>query len=63
MIAGIPDSLAAAMARRGVEVIRGRGKFVGANAVRVGDQTLEAAHIVVASGSKPRTLPFAGPTI
>jgi glutathione reductase (NADPH) len=60
MIAGIPDSLAGSMERRGVEVIRGQGKFVGPKAVRVGDRTLEAAHIVIATGSKPRHLPFPG---
>src|SRR5712691_13367376 len=42
MIAGIPDSLGASMARRGVEVIRGQAKFVGPGAVRVADRTLEA---------------------
>src|SRR6266567_2402973 len=60
MIAGIPDSLAAAMARRGVEVIRGQRKFVGPQSIEVGGRTLEAAHIVIATGSKPRNLPFPG---
>src|SRR5689334_1262930 len=35
MIAGIPDSLAGTMARRGVEVIDGEGRFVGPNTVQV----------------------------
>ncbi len=60
MIAGIPDSLAAAMARRGVEIIRGQGKLVGPRSIEVGDRTLEAAHIVIATGSKPRNLPIPG---
>src|SRR5712691_11293830 len=60
MIAGIPDSLAGSMERRGVEVIRGQGKFVGSDTVQVGDRTLEAAHIVIATGSKPRHLPIPG---
>jgi glutathione reductase (NADPH) len=60
MIAGIPDSLAASMARRGVEVIRGQGRFVGADAVQVAGRTLEAGHIVIATGSKPRHLPIPG---
>lgn len=60
MIAGIPASLAGLMERRGVEVIRGRGRFVGPNAVAVGDETLEAKHIVIATGSTPRRLPFPG---
>jgi glutathione reductase (NADPH) len=60
LIAGIPDSLAGTMARRGVEVIAGQAKLVGPNAVQVGDRRLEAAHIVIATGSKPRALPFPG---
>lgn len=60
MIAGIPGSLADLMKRRGVEVIRERGRFAGPNAIAVGAETLEARHIVVATGSKPRRLPFPG---
>jgi glutathione reductase (NADPH) len=60
MIAGIPGSLADLMNRRGVEVIRERGRFAGPNAIAVGGETLEARHIVVATGSKPRRLPFPG---
>src|SRR5258708_30497929 len=51
MIAGIPDSLARATARRGVEVIHGEGKFAGPRSIAVGDRTLEATHIVLATGS------------
>src|SRR6516165_968184 len=60
MIAGIPGSLAGLMTRRGVEVIRGRGRFAEPNAVAVGSETLEAKHIVIATGSTPRKLPFPG---
>jgi glutathione reductase (NADPH) len=60
MIAGIPASLEELMKRRGVEVIRDRGRFAGPNAVAVGGETLEAKHIVVATGSTPRKLPFPG---
>jgi glutathione reductase (NADPH) len=60
MIAGIPGSLADVMTRRGVEVIRDRGRFAGPNAVAVGGETLDAKHIVIATGSKPRRLPFSG---
>ena len=48
------------MNRRGVEVIRDRGRFAGPNAVVVGDEILEAKHIVIATGTKPRELPFPG---
>ncbi len=60
MIAGIPASLGELMNRRGVEVIRDRGRFAGPNAVAVGGETLEAKHIVIATGSTPRLLPFPG---
>ena len=60
MIAGIPASLEGLMDRRGVEVIRERARFVGPNAVAAGGETLEAKHIVIATGSTPRRLPFPG---
>ena len=60
MVAGIPSSLGELMNRRGVEVIRGHGRFAGPNAVAVGGELLEAKHIVVATGSNPRRLPFPG---
>ena len=60
MISGIPGSLAELMDRRGVEVIRDRGRFAGPNAVAVKGETLEARHVVIATGSTPRKLPFPG---
>jgi glutathione reductase (NADPH) len=60
MISGIPGSLGELMQRRGVEVIREHGRFVAPNAVTAGGETLEAKHIVIATGSKPRRLPFPG---
>ncbi len=60
MIKDIPDNLARAMARRGVEVIRGQGVFAGPDRVRVGERELEAEHIVIATGSKPRPLAIPG---
>jgi glutathione reductase (NADPH) len=60
IIGGIPASLGELMSRRGVEVIRSRGRFAGPNAVAVDGETLEAKHIVIATGSAPRRLPFPG---
>jgi glutathione reductase (NADPH) len=60
IIGGIPASLGELMKRRGVEVIRDCGHFAGPNAVAVGGKTLEAKHIVIATGSKPRRLSFPG---
>jgi len=60
MIKGIPEQLSRAMADRGVEVVHGRAVFVGPNAVKVGERTLEAKHLVIATGSRARTLPVPG---
>ena len=60
MISGIPDSLAETLQERGVELIRDQAKFVGPNTVQAGGRTLEAKHIVVATGSKHRPLPIPG---
>jgi glutathione reductase (NADPH) len=60
MIAGIPGSLGQLMGRRGVEVFRDHGRFAGPNMVAVGGDILEAKHIVIATGSTPRKLPFPG---
>jgi pyruvate/2-oxoglutarate dehydrogenase complex dihydrolipoamide dehydrogenase (E3) component len=45
VIAGIPGSLADLMNRRGVEVVRGRGRFAGPNAVGADGEILEASHL------------------
>lgn len=60
MIKDIPANLARSMAKREVEVIKGHAVFAGPNLVRVGDRELEAKHIVIATGSKPRPLPIPG---
>jgi len=60
MIKDIPENLARSMAHRKVEVIAGRAVFASPNTVRVGERLLEAKHIVIATGSKPRPLPIPG---
>jgi glutathione reductase (NADPH) len=60
LIKDIPANLARAMARRNVNVIKGHAFFAGPNAIRVGDRLLEAKHMVIATGSKPRPLPVPG---
>src|SRR5438045_6194742 len=60
LIKDIPANLARSMARRNVEVIRGHAFFAGPNVIRVGDRSLEAKHIVIATGSKPRPLSIPG---
>jgi glutathione reductase (NADPH) len=60
MINHLPASMERSLSERGVEVLRGHAAFVAPDAVRVGDTTIEARHIVIATGSKPRRLPIAG---
>lgn len=60
MISHLPASFAKQLAERGVEVVRNPAVFAGPNAVRVGERTIEARHIVIATGSKPRKLPIDG---
>jgi len=60
MIAGIPDSLAETLEERGVDLFRESASFVGRNEVKVGNRTIEAKHIVIATGSRPRPLPIQG---
>ncbi|TGQ53517.1 NAD(P)/FAD-dependent oxidoreductase [Mesorhizobium sp. M1C.F.Ca.ET.193.01.1.1] len=60
IIRDIPSRLSGLMARRGVDVIHGEASFVGSNAIRVDGRELEARNIVIATGSKPRSLPIPG---
>ena len=49
--------LAGLVASRKIDVIEGDGKLVSPTAVQVGDQRIEGAHVVLASGSESRSLP------
>ncbi len=60
LIKDIPADLARSMAHRNVEVIKGHAIFAGPNVIQIGDRRLEAKHIVIATGSKPRPLPIPG---
>jgi len=60
LISSIPAGLARAMEKRGVEVIEGKATFAATDTIRVGSRLLQANHIVIATGSKPRPLPIPG---
>jgi glutathione reductase (NADPH) len=60
LIAPIPAGLEKTLEKRGVELLRGEAAFTGRNSVRVGAQEIEAAHIVIATGSRPRPLDIPG---
>ena len=48
------------MAKGGVELLHGDATFTGPEHVRLGDKTLHARRILVATGSRPRALPVPG---
>jgi glutathione reductase (NADPH) len=60
LISHIPGALAKTLAERGVTVLRGEAAFVAPDTVRMDGADIEAGHIVIASGSKPRPLPIPG---
>jgi len=45
---------AANLAKRDVELVRGRASFVDAHTVRAGERLLRADHVFIATGSRPR---------
>ncbi|MFP6707312.1 MAG: NAD(P)/FAD-dependent oxidoreductase [Alphaproteobacteria bacterium] len=54
---GLGDSIQNRLDRLGIEVVESRGRFIDANSVMVGDDTIRARHIVVATGTAPRVFP------
>jgi glutathione reductase (NADPH) len=59
-VEGVPEAFAKSLEGRGIELVRGRARFLGPDRVEVGDRVLEADKIVIATGSKPRPLDIAG---
>ncbi len=47
------------MKKNKIAVVEGEGKLTGKGKLQVGDKTLEAKHIIVATGARARDLPFA----
>jgi glutathione reductase (NADPH) len=47
-------------AETGIEVVRGMARFAGPRTLRVEGRVLEARHIVIAAGGRPRPLDFPG---
>jgi NAD(P)H dehydrogenase (quinone) len=53
--------IARRLAREGVQVVQGRGRLDGPDRVVVGDQTLDADAVLLATGAAPRVLDTAQP--
>jgi dihydrolipoyl dehydrogenase len=49
--------LTSTLLSRKIDIIEGDGRLASPNAVRVGDAILEGGHVVLATGSEPRSLP------
>lgn len=60
IVRDIPSRLSELMPRRGVDVIVGNAAFIRGNTIGVNGRELEAGNIVIATGSKPRSLPIPG---
>jgi glutathione reductase (NADPH) len=56
----VPVSREASFQKAGIATFHGRAHFVGPNSVQVGEQVLEARHIVIATGAAPRKLNIPG---
>jgi glutathione reductase (NADPH) len=48
------------LAEAGIETLHGRARFVGRNAIRVGERVIEARHIHVVTGAMPAKLRITG---
>lgn len=59
----VPKQREESFAKAGIAAFHGRARFVGPAALKVGDDVLEARHIVVAAGAKPAGLKISGETL
>lgn len=57
---GVTDEFAASLENRGIDLLRGRAKFVAANRLDIDGQVVEAGKVLIATGSTPRALPIPG---
>jgi glutathione reductase (NADPH) len=60
IIEDTPGSLEQSLSEMGVETLHGGARFIGRNTVMVNDREVDAKHIVIAVGQRPRTLGFPG---
>jgi glutathione reductase (NADPH) len=56
----VPKRREEGLTRAGIAAFHGRGRFVGPNAVQVGDDALEGRYVVIATGQKPADLKIPG---
>jgi len=56
----VPEERLALFTSKGITPYRGWAQFTGANALRVGDDELQAQHFLIAAGAEPVRLPIPG---
>src|SRR5579863_5082788 len=57
---GTSEEASEALSKQGIDVIHGEAAFISPNALTVGDQTLHAERIIIATGCKNVILPIEG---
>ncbi len=57
VVTGLYKGLTGLVKSRRIEVVEGEGRLVSPTAVQVGDRTIEAAHVLLATGSVARSIP------
>lgn len=56
----VPSNSEKSFQKSGIDTYHGRGRFVGPNQIQIGDQVLDAKHIVITAGAEPVKLPIEG---
>lgn len=59
-IKGKSESLEKSLQQRGIDLYKGQAHFIGSHRIQVDNTVLEAAKVVIATGSKPRPLSMPG---
>ena len=57
VVAGLYKGLTGLVKSRGIELVQGEGRLISPTAVAVGDRVIEGRHVILATGSYPKTLP------
>ena len=56
IISGVPKNREEGFSKSGIATFHGRARFVGAAAIQVGDDVLQATNVVIAAGARPADL-------
>ena len=56
----VPQKQEHRLAERGIDAFHGKARFTGPTTVEVGGQTLQARHVLIATGARPVPLTFPG---